>query len=173
MSKERKLKDKVLEQSYSIEALEDDVEHWQEVAAEAKAKLWEIICENDRLTLTYEPYRPPGDEYEGLGFYELIEENDNLTQNILDKIAVINELDKEIRVLKTASTQKAPEIPVTPKKVGFFGHDRWWNASFELWPGAWGLNYYRYDWKRGTSKAREGNFQLGPLGFSWNKEPKR
>lgn len=90
----KKNKEKIVELQYSIEALEDEVSYLVEQLAQEHSKLWEVIQENDRLTITYEPYRPPGDEYEGLGFYELIEENDSLTKKLLDKIKVIEELDE-------------------------------------------------------------------------------
>lgn len=181
--------EKILELSYTIEVLEGEIEHLEEVIADTKAKLWEVICDNDRLTLAFEPYIPPGHEDAELTFYGLKEENDMLTQKVLDKMEIIEELDEEVlnqqRLIASLRkeiydvgqhyTNKAPQIPVKPKRVK---NERWWNFSVELWPGAWGLNYYRYDWQRaqrnghpGTS--REGNFQIGPFGFSWNREPKR
>lgn len=121
----------------------------------------------------------------------LQKENDALTQNILDKIAVIKELEDDYMSLtndylrkvnelhqarstevgpsEVVFTKKAPEIPF-PTKVKY---ERWWNFSIELWPLAWGLSYYRYDWQRAKSDAREGQIQFGPFGFSWNREPKR
>lgn len=171
---------------YDVEALVDEVEHWQEVAAEAKGKLWEVITENDRLTLTYEPYRPPGDEHEGLQFYDILEENDELTRGILDKMEVIAEQDQRIaefvrdnlelrnQVWELQRTlQVNPEIKAKKEYKPKIKNERWWNFSIELWPGAWGLSYYRYQWRKYGGTSREGNFQIGPFGFSWNREPKR
>lgn len=149
------------EMKYQIEALEDEIEDLKSEVAEEHSKLWEIIQENDRLTLAYEPYRPPGDENEGVNFYDLIEEN--------------KELRAEVAGLKIQLYLKdnLPDAPVEPIKKSRIKNDRWWNFSIELWPGAWGLNYYRYDWKKYKSSSREGQMQIGPFGLSWNKEPKR
>lgn len=95
----KELNGKIKEQSYMIEAQNDEIAYLKGEVAEKHEKLWAVIQKNDRLTMTYEPYRPPGDEYEGLTFYELIEENNSLTKNILDKIDVIKELDEELRKL--------------------------------------------------------------------------
>lgn len=166
--------EKILEFQYTIEALEDELQDHEKEIEDTKAKLWDVIQENDRLTLTYEPYRPPGDEHEGLDFYELIEENDNLTQNILNKIAVIKELEERIYILeRTVQVNKAPRIPASDPKKPRIKNERWWNFSVELWPGAWGLNYYRFNWQKHGSVSREGSIQVGPFGFSWNREPKR
>lgn len=174
MGKEKKLKEKNLEQSYTIEALQDEIEFLQQDNADRRAKLWEVVCENDRLTMRYEPYRPPGDEHEEFDFYELIEENESLSQNILNKMKVIDEkniemanLNYKIRQLEKAAVEMNPANTIRIK------NDRWWNFSVELWPGAWGLNYYRYDWKKYGATSREGQMQIGPFGFSWNREPKR
>lgn len=178
MSKEKKLTNKELrdllsEQGYTIEALEDEIEEIRQDNIERRAKLWEVIQENDRLTLTYEPYRPPGDEHEGLEFYGLIEENEELRLE-LNKMAEKNyQLASDLQQAQTAVTEK--KAVKEPKKR--IKNDRWWNFSVELWPGAWGLNYYRFNWKNAMSRgypgtSREGQIQVGPFGFSWNREPK-
>lgn len=102
-----KLKKLLAEKGYLIEALEDELEYHVEAIVEKNkeidkkhTRIVELVHENDRLTLTYEPYRPPGDENEGLGYYDLINENNTLVENVLDKIAVIRELDDEITDLK-------------------------------------------------------------------------
>lgn len=164
---------------YDVEALEDHIEHLEEVIADSKAKHWELIQENDRLTLTYEPYRPPGDEYEGLQFYDILEENDELTRGILDKMEVIKEQDQRIAELRNQiyalqrTLQVNSDVVKAAAKKPRVKYDRWWNLSFELWPGAWGLNYYRFQGKKYNSNSREGQAQIGPFGFSWNREPKR
>lgn len=186
--------EKILTLGYSIEALENELEHLEEVIEDTKAKLWQVICDNDRLTMTYEPYRPPGDKHEGLDFYELIEENDNLTNNVLAKIAVIKELEEEknedkkrITSLEYRNTNLANELREVRKAVvemkpaakqPRIKNDRWWSLNIELWPGAWGLNYHRYDWKKAQRNghpalSREGQMQIGPFGLSWGREPKR
>ena len=163
MSKEKKLSNKQLRellttQSYNIEALEDEIEYLKEEHATNKARIWELICENDKLTMKYRPYRPPGDEDEDIDYYDLKDENTNLRAE---------NLGLSLKLYRPA--EKAPEVPVK-KKVK---NDRWWNFSVELWPGAWGLNYYRYNWKKYGANTREGQMQIGPFGFSWNREPKR
>jgi len=173
LSKSKK-DDKILGLQYDLEALNDEVEHLSEVIASKQARIVELIRENDRLTLAYEPYRPPGDEWEGVNFYDLVEENEALTQKVLDKMQIIEELDTELYQLKRSLVElkKAPEIPVAPKRP-LIKYDRFWNVSFELWPGSWGLSYYRYQHERHGSQSREGSIYVGPFGFSWNREPKR
>lgn len=180
MSKETK-KDKIVELGYTIEALEDEIEYLKGEHATNRARIWELIEHNDRLTLTYEPYRPPGDEDENTSYYDLKEENDMLTQKVLDKMALTDELDGRISKLVTENYELRRTIQAnndivykaTKKTKSRVKNDRWWNFNIELWPGAWGLNYYRYDWKKYNADTREGQMQIGPLGFSWNREPKR
>lgn len=146
-------KGKILEQGYSLEALEDEVEHLREVITQKQGRISELIGENDRLTLTYEPYRPPGDEYEGLGFYELIEENDALTQNVLDKIQVIRELEATISELQRP-------VMASPKKArkNYCGV-----LSFDFWPLTDWLRLKLYRWSPGKA------FQacVGPVRFDF------
>jgi predicted nuclease with TOPRIM domain len=130
-----------------------------------------------------QPNLPPCDEPENLTFYDLIEENDNLTQNVLDKMEVIKEVEAENKRLLENNRRLISELidvrkAVTEMKIAkeykpLIKYDRWWNASFEFWPGAWGLSYYRYKWEKYGSDSREGSIQLGPVGFSWNREPKK
>lgn len=94
--KEKKSQEDSKSKSYTIEFLEEEISDLEDTLALTEAKLQNVITENDRLILRYEPYRPPGDENEGLDFYELIEENDSLIRNIANKIDVIRELDQEI-----------------------------------------------------------------------------
>lgn len=178
----KKKDEKILELQYTIEALENEIESLEEDARITHEKLWTVITENDRLTLRYEPYRPPGSEDEEYDFYELVNDNKSLTQKLLDKIEIIKELEEEVRAAKTRNNLLVSELIDVRKAVAEMKiakehkprikHDRYWNFSFELWPGSWGLNYYRYQWKKYGSRSREGSFQLGPIGFSWNREPK-
>lgn len=78
-----------------------------------------------------------------------------------------------LSALYSQATQKAPEIPTTKKYKPLIKNDRWWSVQIELWPGAWTLHYYRYDWRKHDGTAREGQINLGPFGFSWFREPKK
>ena len=152
------------EYTYQIEALEEEIKDLKSEIVENHTKLWDIIQENDRLTMTYEPYRPPGDEDEGVNFYDLIEENKELRAEVAGlKIKLYLDDQLPIKPFKDEKLKKKERIK----------NDRWWNFSIELWPGAWGLNYYRYNWKKSGSQSREGQMQIGPFGLSWNREPKR
>lgn len=103
MSDKRTWKDeKILEQSYTIEALQDEIgylkesltstveemqgqiEELEDLVRSKHERIWELIQENDRLTMTYEPYRAPGDENENTGYYDLIEEVNELRNQILE-----------------------------------------------------------------------------------------
>lgn len=66
------------ELEYALEAAEDEISLLQEETSAQKKRIWELIKENDRLTLAYEPYHPPGHENENVSYYELIEENKSL-----------------------------------------------------------------------------------------------
>lgn len=45
-------------------------------------RIVELIRENDRLTLTYEPWRPESDPNYGVQFHDLVDDNDALTEQI-------------------------------------------------------------------------------------------
>ena len=168
MKEKKKFKEKILEQGYSIEVLEDEISDLEEQLSETKTKLWEIIQENDRLTLTYEPYRPTGDENEGVNFYDLFDENKELKATVRQLEQEVVNLNYKLRQVEKSMVEMKPA-----GKQPRIKYDRWWNASFELWPGAWNCSYYRYQAKKHGSKSREGQVQVGPFGFSWNREPKR
>lgn len=168
MSKNKK-DDKILELQYNVEALENEIESLEEDARINHEKLWTVIQENDRLTLRYEPFRPPGDPTEEYDFYELVDENKALEKEVKYEKDKNNRLTAElIDVRKAVAEMKI--VQEEPRRL--IKNDRYWNFSFELWPGAWGLNYYRYDWRKYGARSREGSIQLGPIGFSWNRDPK-
>lgn len=75
----------------------------------------------------------------------------------------------EARILQE---KRAPQIPVAKPKP-LIKNDRSWTFSFEIWPGAWNLYYYRFNWRKHNGTVREGQINLGPIGFSWYREPKR
>lgn len=185
------LRELLTEQSYTVEALEDELEgHLSTIdylaekidgltgtvndlskvnkdvllgLAKAQERIVELIHENDRLTLAYEPYRPPGDEDEELTFYGLKEENDSFMHNILDKIAVIQEQDSEIRELHNQIHYLQRTLQVNtpePKKI------RKTHAgvlSFDFWPASDWFRFNLYRWNPGKA------FQLtiGPVRFDW------
>ena len=159
----KELRELMSEQRYSIEALEDEIENLEEINRNQHEKLWEVIQENDRLTITYEPYRPPGDEHEDLDFYSLVEENDELTHKILDKIEIINEQDEELRDLRNALIElrhkKDPQIPF-PKKVK---HKKGGVVSLDIWPPSdwFRLNYNSWD------PGMAAQLCVGPVRIDW------
>lgn len=69
-----KKNDQITELSYMVEAQDDEIEYLKntieelkyeaeelrDVLAQRGSRITELIEENDRLTLTYEPYYPPG-----------------------------------------------------------------------------------------------------------------
>jgi hypothetical protein len=77
MSRSKK-DEKILELSYTIEALKDEVDYWKEQHDLKQSRISQLIQENDRLTLTYEPYRPSGDEDANISYYDLKKENKRL-----------------------------------------------------------------------------------------------
>lgn len=156
--------EKILEQGYSIEALEDEVEELEEVIASKQARIVELIHENDRLTLAYEPYRPPGDENEDLGYYDLIDENNSLAQNVLDKIEVINELDQEIRQLQSTVRAFQSKINLLDQmlQVETNKNRRRKYAgclSFDFWPISDWFRFKLYRW----NPAKAFQLTIGPI----------
>lgn len=142
--------DKLTELSYTIEALEDEVEYFKEVVGQKQSRISDLISENDRLTMTYEPYRPPGDDMESISYSDLNEENDSLTQNIMDKIHVIHEQEEEITRLWTMVKEFQAEAHQLDQMIKAQKTKRKNYAgvlSFDFWPlGDWfRLNLYRWN----------------------------
>lgn len=173
----KKKDEKILELQYNVEMLQDEVDHHEEMARINHERLWTIIQENDRLTLRYEPYRPPGHETEEYDFYELIDENKSLTQNVLDKVLVIKEVEDENKELKAKITsleyrnqnlandlreirQAVLEMKKeTPKKrVKKFGV-----VSFDIWPPR---DWFRFNWTR-WNPGQAAQLCIGPLRIDW------
>jgi len=65
-----KQSDKILELGYTIEALEDEVDALTATVEEKQRRIVELITENDRLTLRYEPYEPPQARKAKRGFWK-------------------------------------------------------------------------------------------------------
>lgn len=149
--------DKLTELGYTIEALEDEVEHWKGQYDLKQARIGELIDHNDRLTLTYEPFRPPGDDMENISYYDLNEENDSLTQGIMDKIHVIHEQDEVIKELERTIYELQRMIQVnsvpTPRKK-YAGC-----LTLDFWPLSDWFRLKLYRWNPGKA------FQLciGPI----------
>ncbi len=154
------------ELKYRIEALEAEIEDLEESLRDEHQKLWEVIQENDRLTLTYEPYRPPGDEHENLDFYGLLEENDSLTENVLDKIEVIKELEDQMRqltqenrrVYAELSDLKRAMVEMKPKRYPKSGV-----ISFDFWPPRDWFRLSYHSWKPGMAAQ----LCIGPIRIDW------
>lgn len=85
----------------------------------------------------------------------------------------VMQLQYDLEIASQLHVQQAPQIPTTKKYKPLFKNDRWWSVQIELWPGAWNLHYYRYNWRKHNGRAREGQINFGPFGFSWFREPKR
>lgn len=67
---------------------DDEIQLLKESIKELTARLTikqdriaELIAHNDRLTLTYEPYRLPGDPDNYVGYYDLKDENKKLRKS--------------------------------------------------------------------------------------------
>lgn len=109
---------------------------------------------------------------------EIIHEQDKEIQFLNERILSLSyNLDVLNRQYNTAILSRTPTTEAPKPRKRLIKNYRWWNFSVELWPGAWDLSYYRYDWKRAQANghpglAREGNIHVGPFAFSWNREPK-
>lgn len=138
---------KILELGYSIEALEDETEHLREIISQKHSRIVELIHENDRLTLTYEPYHPPGSELENTGYYELIDQIHHLEAKVLEYKFEVHHYQQEL------ASEKAKKV--RSKHVGLL--------SFDFWPLTDWLRLKLYRWNPGKA------FQacVGPLRFDW------
>lgn len=138
---------KIVEQGYSIEAQDDEIEHLREIISQDHSRIVELIEENDRLTLAYEPYHPPGDENENVGYYDLIEENDRLTNKALE---YKHEAIQYQQMLKAERAKKARK-----RYAGC--------VSFDFWPLTDFLRLKLYRWSPGKA------FQacVGPVRIDW------
>src|SRR5688572_2364603 len=90
-------------------------------------------------------------------------ENDFLSKRVGELVTKVNELSAENYQLGVQLVKAQTEYLDEPKPARK-RYDRFWNFSIELWPPAWGLSSYRFDWKRSGSDSREGSYQLGPFG---------
>jgi regulator of replication initiation timing len=159
MNKEKKLRKKELrelmtEQSYTIEAFENEIEDLEEVIKVTKAKLWEVIQENDRLTMRYEPYRPPGDQHEDYDFYELIEENKSLKKKIRLLSEQNTQLLTELRDIRVAMREMKPLKRKHPKGGV---------VSFDFWPPS---DWFRLKYDKWTP-GMAAQLCIGPLRIDW------
>lgn len=149
--------EKILELQYSVEALENEIESLEEDARINHEKLWTIIQENDRLTMTYEPYRPPGDEHEGLDFYELIDENKDLKKEVERLVWKGREYYDEAQHYKQAVTdmKMAQEKRKRYSKAGVI--------SFDFWPPRDWFRLSYHPWKQGMAAQ----LCIGPIRIDW------
>lgn len=159
MSKElskKELRELLNEQGYSIEALEDEVDElkWAnrdlcQMVLDKQTRIVELISENDRLTMTYEPYRPPGDEDENISYYDLKEEN----QHLVTDVRLLNDRIGRLYADLTRSTEVTK-----PKKYPKAGV-----VSFDFWPLSDWFRLTLHRWNPGQS------FQLciGPIRVDW------
>lgn len=163
-----KKNEKILELGFTIEALQHEITDLEERLTASDSRLWEIIKENDRLTLTYEPYRPPGDTYEGLEFFELVEENEALAQDLLDKDKSINGLENLANTLQMKNNKLASELYTLRREVEKLQaktkkYPKAGSVSFDFWPWR--------DWFRlSYSKWNPGKYAqlcIGPLRIDW------
>lgn len=153
----KKKDEKILEFQYTIEALENEIETLEETARLDHERLWSIIQENDRLTLTYEPYRPPGDEHEGVQFYDLVEENEELHAQIKSLQDRNNRLTSELIDVRTAVAEmkQAKEKKKRYPKAGVI--------SFDFWPPRDWFRLKYYKWNPGESAQ----LCIGPIRIDW------
>jgi hypothetical protein len=145
---DKELRELMTEQSYTIEALEDEVEYLREEYATNHARIWELICENDTLTMKYCPYRPPGDEDENIDYYDLKEENEALQSENEDLLAE----NMALRLYK---------LPVKKEKMKKAGV-----VSFDFWPLS---DWFRFNYNKWTPGMAT-QLCIGPIRLDWYAE---
>lgn len=101
---------------------------------------------------------------------EIIKDLEYQNEELLYKVEALEAIKRDL--ITELITQKTLKPAIKVRRL-LCRYDRWWSFSVELWPGAWDLNYYRFDWRKHISTSREGQVQVGPFGFSWNRELKR
>lgn len=136
----KELRELLLESNYSIEALEDEIEYFRGEIAGNNARIWELIQENDKLTMKYNPYRPPGDEDEDIDYYDLKEEIESLKE-------VIESYEEKLRITKSKK-KKNPKAGV---------------VSFDFWP--W-RDWFRLSYNR-WHPGQAAQLCIGPVRVDW------
>jgi hypothetical protein len=142
----KELRELMTEQSYTIEALEDEVEYLRSEYATNHARIWELICENDVLTMKYCPYRPPGDEDEDIDYYDLKEENESLRAENLGLALKLYDVPRGVN-----KKNRKPKAGV---------------VSFDFWPlrDWFRLSYDKWNPGRATQLC------IGPIRLDWYAE---
>jgi regulator of replication initiation timing len=131
---------------YDIEALEEEVDRLMELLQDKHEKLVNLINENDRLTMRYEPYRPEGDEDYGKDFYELIEENNRLRRDNLKLTNRLWEVEQAVKEIKPKKKYRKNGV-----------------VSFDFWPLSEWVRFSHNKWDPG--KAAQ--LAVGPIRFDW------
>lgn len=133
----------LLKQEKKSDLIEEILELLETLASNQK-RIVELITENDRLTLKYEPYFPP-EQDPGYTYMDLIEENERLRWTVAGLKA-----DKE--------QTKAAKFKTKTKLK-----DHCLTISFDPWP--------LMEWKRFSySKYNPGKYMqicVGPLRVDW------
>lgn len=135
------------ELKYRIEALEGEIEYHEERAEMQRERIWELIQENDRLTLRYEPFNPEGSEGHGESFYDLLEERNSLQQKLRFVEQQRDNLECALR-----NTQPAPK-PKNPRKRHSAG------VSLDLWPIS---DWFRLSFHR-WNPGKYAQLTIGPI----------
>lgn len=156
--------EKILELGYTVDALLNEIEDLVALVDQKQDRIVELIRENDRLTLTFEPYIPEDDEDHGLSFYGLKEDNDVLTKKVENFKGMIRKQDTRIWTLEAGIRSletKPPKVKKNRLKKLFSGYAG--DIAIDWWPPS--------DWFRfSVSKWRPGQyFQLviGPVRFEF------
>ncbi len=143
--------DKITELSYSVGALEDEIEYLNETVAQKQGRIVELINENDRLTMAFDPYIPEDSEDYGLTFYGLKAENESLIEKIQEKMFEISNLRGQLSHYEEIDPINETKNP----KNGCL--------SFDFWPLSDWVRLSLYRWEPGKA------FQLciGPCRLDW------
>jgi regulator of replication initiation timing len=142
------------ELSYLVEALEDEVSELRELLHDKHEKLIELIGENDRLTMRYEPYRPENDEDAGRDFYELIEETKFLERENKRLVSNLIDVRTELHQLKNTPKSKKKWRKQYPKNGC---------VTLDFWPPRDWFRFSYHAWKPGMAAQ----LCIGPLRIDW------
>lgn len=160
MSKKSKkdLKAKILELSYDLEAADSEIDDLVEQIGDQSRRIYELITENDRLTITYEPFIPKDSPYYGREFFEILEENKELNDKVASLIYRLDNINRERNEFQLRVWELQKEMKERPKKYKKNGV-----ISLDFWPPRdwFRFNYHKWD----PGKAAQ--ICIGPLRIDW------
>ena len=157
-SSKKELKNRILELNWELEAANSEIDDLIEQIADQQRRIVELINENDRLTITYEPFIPEDDPDYGREFFEILEENKELNNRVTSLVYRLDNINRERNEfqLQLWDLQKAvKEMKPKHKKCGVI--------SFDFWPLRDWFRFNYHKWNPGMAAQ----LCIGPFRIDW------